>query len=106
MAAGLQARVAGKAGTLVLAEYSLDRLGPKPVLRLPTAKRGSADHLANSNVPTDLQEKVASLLASESSRKVRTHRFSSYSCCLVICFTLQRQILHAFCHFGVLVAQR
>jgi hypothetical protein len=63
--------VAGKTGTLVLAEYSLDRLGPKPVLRLPTAKRGSADHLANSNVPSDLQEKVASLLASESSRKVR-----------------------------------
>ena len=66
-----QARVAGKTGTPVLAEYSLDRLGPKPVLRLPTAKRGSADHMANTNVPSDLQEKVASLLASESSRKVR-----------------------------------
>ena len=65
-----QARVAGKTGTPVLAEYSLDRLGAKPVLRLPTAKRGSADHMTNTNVPSDLQEKVASLLASESSRKV------------------------------------
>ncbi|BDA48868.1 probable vacuolar protein sorting-associated protein 13A at C-terminar half [Coccomyxa sp. Obi] len=66
----VKARVAGKTGTPVLAEYSLDRLGPKPVLRLPTAKRGSADNMANTNVPSDLQEKVASLLASESSRKV------------------------------------
>ncbi len=54
----------------MLAEYSLDRLGAKPVLRLPTAKRGSADHMTNTNVPSDLQEKVAALLASESSRKV------------------------------------
>jgi len=96
--------VAGKAGTLVLAEYSLDRLGPKPVLRLPTAKRGSADQFANSNVPTDLQEKVASLLASESSRKVSTHRFSSFSCCLVICFTFAQVIfagiLSSWCYGG------
>ncbi len=75
--------MAGKTGTLVLAEYSLDRLGVKPVLRLPTAKRGSADHLANSNVPSDLQEKVASLLASESSRKVRPRAIRAIACLLM-----------------------
>lgn len=61
-----------KTGSLVSKEYSLDRLGAKPVLRLPTAKSpaGSSDNLAQGAVPAELQEKVASLLASESSRKV------------------------------------
>jgi hypothetical protein len=61
--------VDGKQGSLVLAEYSLDRLGTKPVLRLPTATSGSVS-VHNGSVPSELQEKVASLLASESSRKV------------------------------------
>ena len=61
-----------KTGSLVSKEYSLDRLGAKAVMRLPTAKSpaGSSDNLAQGSVPADLQEKVASLLASESSRKV------------------------------------
>ena len=69
----MQARVKNKTGSLVSQEYSLDRLGTKPVLRLPTARSpgGSSDNLTQGSVPTELQEKVASLLASESSRKVR-----------------------------------
>jgi hypothetical protein len=68
----VQARVKNKTGSLVSKEYSLDRLGAKAVMRLPTAKSpaGSSDNLAQGSVPADLQEKVASLLASESSRKV------------------------------------
>ena len=69
----MQARVKNKTGSLVSQEYSLDRLGTKPVLRLPTARSpgGSSDNLTQGSVPTELQEKVASLLASESSRKVK-----------------------------------
>ena len=68
----VQARVKNKTGSLVSKEYSLDRLGAKQVMRLPTAKSpsGSSDNLAQGSVPAELQEKVASLLASESSRKV------------------------------------
>jgi hypothetical protein len=64
--------VKNKTGSLVSKEYSLDRLGAKAVMRLPTAKSpaGSSDNLAQGSVPADLQEKVASILASESSRKV------------------------------------
>ncbi len=67
-----QARVKNKTGSLVSKEYSLDRLGAKQVMRLPTAKDlpGSSDNLTQGSVPAELQEKVASLLASESSRKV------------------------------------
>ena len=70
----MQARVKNKTGSLVSQEYSLDRLGTKPVLRLPTARSpgASSDNLTQGSVPTELQEKVASLLASESSRKVRS----------------------------------
>ena len=69
----MQARVKNKTGSLVSKEYSLDRLGAKQVMRLPTAKSpaGSSDNLAQGSIPAELQEKVASLLASESSRKVR-----------------------------------
>ena len=68
----VQARVKNKTGSLVSKEYSLDRLGAKQVMRLPTAKSptGSSDNLAQGSIPAELQEKVASLLASESSRKV------------------------------------
>ena len=79
----MQARVKNKTGSLVSQEYSLDRLGTKPVLRLPTARSpgGSSDNLAQGSVPTELQEKVASLLASESSRKVT----SPIGCRALIC---------------------
>jgi len=64
--------VKNKTGSLVSKEYSLDRLGAKQVMRLPTAKDlpGSSENLTQGSVPAELQEKVASLLASESSRKV------------------------------------
>jgi hypothetical protein len=68
--AAMQARVDGKTGAPILAEYSLDRLGTKPVLRLPTAKKAGSGDASTGGVPTELQERVASLLASESSRKV------------------------------------
>lgn len=60
----------------MLAEYSLDRLGAKPVLRLPIARKGS-ESLGQGGVPSELQEKVASLLASESSRKVQSPSLST-----------------------------
>lgn len=76
----LQAHVKGKLGRPMSAEYSLDELGVKRSLFLPSIMKtfrsvGRSHRLRsieNANVPDDLKEKVASLLAQEFSKQVRS----------------------------------
>lgn len=68
----------GKLGRPISEEYSLDELGVKRSLFLPSIMKtfrsvGRTQRLRsfeNANVPDDLKEKVASLLAQEFSKQV------------------------------------
>lgn len=79
----LQAREKGRMGTSQIAHYDLDRLGVQAPLHLPTAdssavKGGSIDQMQTlqdnmPDMPDDVKQRLASLLAAEFSKKVRVY---------------------------------
>lgn len=83
----LQAREKGRMGTSQIAHYDLDRLGVQAALHLPTAdsnavKSGSIDQMQTfhqtfqdnmPDMPDDVKQRLASLLAAEFSKKACAH---------------------------------
>lgn len=84
----LQAQVQNRNGRPFVASYELDKLGNKHPLNIPSANKTfsgtstlnemrALERDMNANVPNSLKERVASVLASEFSKKASSVLFFS-----------------------------
>lgn len=89
----VQAHVQNRLGRPYAASYELDKLGAKPPLNLPSANKtfssnGALERVRTmrdmTNVPDSLKERVASVLASEFSKKVQRASWLGMQCSLQV----------------------
>ena len=91
----MQARVKGRLGQSQVAHYNLDRLGVQSALHLPSMEStpGSSGNISRfqtlqdtmPDMPEDVKQRLASLLAAEFSKKAEVQALSPLWHCLQAC---------------------